>query len=145
MTGPSNKKNDTPLGLFGTYKQCRFCNRPLPIKFEGDLCPKCQENQLFIDVRDYIRKHDVNEFEVAQQFHIPLRKVRDWIREGRIEYKARDEEMGMILANLHCEICGAPVQFGVLCSKCSRNLHAKKGYTTFTMDKDKSKMRFLDQ
>lgn len=138
-------ESESALGLFGTYKQCKFCNRPLPIKYEDDLCPKCRENQLFIDVRDYIRKHEVNEFEVASHFNIPLRKVRDWIREGRIEYKATDAEMGMILANLRCEICGAPVQFGVLCTKCSRNLHAKKGYGAATLNDEISKMRFFDK
>lgn len=133
------------IGLFGTYKQCEFCNRPLPIKYEFDLCPRCQENKLFEDVREYIRGNDVNEFEVATHFGISVRKVRDWIREGRIEYKAKDEETQKILANLRCEICGAPVQFGVLCTKCSRNLHAKKGYGAFSIpNNEESRMRFID-
>ena len=134
------------LSLFGTYKQCKFCFRPLPVKFEADLCPRCQEAQLFKEVREYIRTNDVNEYEVAQHFGIPLRTVRDWIREGRIEYKARDAEHKAVLSNLHCEICGAQVQFGVLCPKCSRELHAKKGFATSKLSGgDDSRMRFLDQ
>ena len=34
-------------GLFGKYKQCEFCGRPLPKNYEGDLCPRCKDNQLF--------------------------------------------------------------------------------------------------
>ena len=68
------------------YKYCEFCGRTLPKHYEGTLCPTCQEAQLFRNVRDYIRANTVNEYEVAEHFHIPLRQIKEWIREGRIEY-----------------------------------------------------------
>ena len=67
------------------YKYCEFCGRTLPKHYEGTLCPTCQEAQLFRNVRDYIRANTVNEYEVAEHFHIPLRQIKEWIREGRIE------------------------------------------------------------
>ena len=30
-------------GLFGKYKQCEICGRPLPKKYEGDQCPRCKD------------------------------------------------------------------------------------------------------
>ena len=65
------------------YKYCEFCGRTLPKHYEGTLCPTCQEAQLFRNVRDYIRANTVNEYEVAEHFHIPLRQIKEWIREGR--------------------------------------------------------------
>ena len=59
------------------YKYCEFCGRTLPKHYEGTLCPTCQEAQLFRNVRDYIRANTVNEYEVAEHFHIPLRQIKD--------------------------------------------------------------------
>ena len=73
-------------GLFGKYKQCEFCGRPLPKNYEGDLCPRCKDNQLFREVKHFIRSNNVNEYEVAAHFDIPLKQVKEWIRDGRIEY-----------------------------------------------------------
>lgn len=131
--------------LFGTYKQCKFCSRPLPLAYEEDFCPKCQEHNLFQNVKEFIRSNDVNEYEVADHFNIPLKKVKGWIREGRIEYKPKDSETKKVLEGLHCENCGAPVQFGVLCPKCTRELNAAKGYGMNTLiNTDDSQMRYLD-
>ena len=58
-------------GLFGKYKQCEFCGRPLPKNYEGDLCPRCKDNQLFREVKHFIRSNNVNEYEVAAHFDIP--------------------------------------------------------------------------
>lgn len=131
--------------LFGTYKQCSFCHRPLPANYEDELCPKCREHQLFRDVKEFIRSNDVNEYEVAEHFNIPLRMVKGWIREGRIEYKAKDPETQKTLEGLHCEKCGAPVKFGVLCPKCTREMNSSKGYgVNILVNADDSRMRFID-
>ena len=106
----------TEEGLFGKYKQCEFCGRPLPKNYEDTLCPHCKDNKLFRDVKEFIRSNQVNEYEVASHFGIPLKQVKSWIREGRIEYNtatATDTISGM-----HCQHCGAPVTFGSLCPKC---------------------------
>ena len=101
---------------------CSWCNCPLPDNIEGEYCPNCQEEALFREVKDYVRNNDVNEFQVSEEFHIPLSKVKRWIREGRLEYK--DEDLAI---KLHCERCGKPIQFGLLCKDCIRAIHGIKG------------------
>ena len=83
------------------YKYCEFCGRTLPKHYEGTLCPTCQEAQLFRNVRDYIRANTVNEYEVAEHFHIPLRQIKEWIREGRIEY--HEVDTASTISGMHCQ------------------------------------------
>ena len=128
--------------LFENYKQCEMCKCPLPLDYKGELCPHCTEIRLFQDVKDYIRANDVNEFDVANHFNIPLKQVKAWIREGRIEYK---EPNKTTLTGLHCQRCGAPVAFGTLCPKCLKIMNGNKGYEVKKPDYTNDKMRFLDK
>ena len=100
-------------GLFVKYKQCEFCGRPLPKNYEGELCPRCKDNQLFNEVKHFIRSNNVNEYEVAAHFGIPLKQVKEWIRDGRIEYRTKNAASNV--SALHCQQCGAPITFGTLC------------------------------
>lgn len=132
----------TEEGLFGKYKHCSYCGRPLSPHYEFDLCPKCRDSQLFRDVKEYIRSNYVNEYEVAEHFHIPLKQVKEWIREGRIEYRTDDPKLNV--ASMHCQHCGAPVSFGTLCPKCLKQLNGGKGYSPGSQSGEDSRMRFLD-
>ena len=96
---------EQPQDLFGNYKYCEECKRPLPLTYKENLCPSCIEQKLFREVKEYIRENDVNEYDVAQHFHIPHMQVKKWIREGRIEYK--DDHLNTI--TMHCTRCGAPI------------------------------------
>lgn len=130
-------------GLFDNQKLCEICHRPLPLSYSRECCPRCRENKLFQEVKQYIRENTVNEHQVADHFNIPVRQVKKWIREGRIEYRTPKETP--VLSGLHCQRCGIPVSFGSLCSKCMREATAGKGFAaqSFPSDKD-SQMRFLD-
>ena len=97
------------------YKYCKGCGRMLSPNYSEDYCGVCQETQLFDKVRDFVRTYDVNEYDVAEHFGLPNRKVRAWIREGRIQYKNTD---GASVSQVYCQICGAPLDFGNLCAKC---------------------------
>lgn len=127
-----------PQGLFGNFKYCEICRRPLSLDYKNALCPGCQEQQLFREVKEFIRANDVNEYDVALEFNIPLSQVKRWIREGRIEYK--DKRLNTI--TMHCIDCGAAISFGTLCTKCMR----KKGMSVHSVlnGTDSSRMRFLD-
>jgi len=74
--------------LFSNMNLCRVCGKVLPDNYTEDICPNCKENELFSKVRDYIRSNNVTERDVAAHFDLPLQKVKDWIKDGRIEYKS---------------------------------------------------------
>ena len=102
--------------LFDNMKFCAVCHRTLSETYEGELCPACQENQLFSEVKEYIRANDVTEYQVAEHFNIPKLLVKKWIAEGRVEYKEQEER----IVNLHCSMCGEQITFGTLCQKIGR-------------------------
>lgn len=130
-------------GLFGNVKLCQKCNRPLPQSYSEDLCPACKDRQLFWEVKEYIRANIVNEHDVAEHFNIPLKQVKGWIREGRIEYRTENPQEN--LSAIHCKQCGAPITFGTLCSNCMRTPNASKGYAALPNNKNSdSRMRFID-
>ncbi|MCR5784017.1 MAG: hypothetical protein K6G40_00050 [Eubacterium sp.] len=124
--------------LFDNLHICKRCSRPLPIKYEGDLCPICEEQELFEKVKEYIRAHDINEYQLAEEFDIPVSKVKAWIRDGRIEYKEVGE--GVYVGNF-CMNCGTPIAFGTLCSKCKR-LENRSGTSVNVPHGESGKMRF---
>lgn len=128
--------------LFQTYNECEYCKRPLPLSYPEKLCPNCKEAMLFHDVKDYIRENNVNEFEVAAHFQIPLKQVKAWIREGRIEYRT-DNPSGTI-SRVFCQHCGAPISFGTLCPKCLKLMNQNKGFGVQSPDSDHTKMHYLD-
>ena len=121
---------------------CQSCGRPLPARYEGDCCISCMERQLFEKVRDYIRANDVNEYDVAEHINIPHRKVKGWIKEGRIEYK---EQVEKNISAIFCSRCGAKVNFGTLCQKCLKMMNGenREGFAMLTKAEE-GKMRFMD-
>ena len=115
----------------------------LPEGYEFEYCPQCIEQRLFREVRDYIRKNNVNEYEVADEFQIPVRRVKAWIREGRIQYQETNDK---ITIGFHCARCGEPITIGTFCSSCLRFMKGPKGSLGIQLDDiDASKMRFLDE
>lgn len=119
-------------------KSCKQCGRTLQKIYPEDLCPVCQEINLFADVKDYIRSNDVKESDVAEHFGIPISKVRAWIREGRIQYKNYNSSK---ISGVHCQICGKPIDFGNLCAEC----HHLQGLEVVAKQygEEKGKMRFM--
>ena len=60
---------DNPKSLFNNNtKVCENCKRPLPHDYKENLCPRCLDLALFREVKEFIRTHDVNEYEVAEHF-----------------------------------------------------------------------------
>ena len=68
-------------------KNCQRCGKILPLNYEEQYCKKCAEEVLFIQVREFIRDNDVTEMEVAEYFNISKSKIKEWIREGRIQHR----------------------------------------------------------
>lgn len=119
---------------------CSSCERPLPKKYSDTKCPVCKENELFQEVREYIRANVVNEYMVAEKFDIPLSLVRKWIKEGRIEYSKTKQ----IITSVYCQKCGSPISFGAICSDCLQQMNARTG-VYIQKPSDFEKMRFLNR
>ncbi len=129
--------------LFNNLKQCELCKKPLPRRYQEGLCPTCLDNELFKKVKEFIRENTVNEYQVAEEFNIPLRQVKTWIREGRIEYK-KDTSIG--IENMRCQRCGIKVSFGSLCPKCLKLLNSPIHiYGQAADPASESKMQYLDK
>ena len=99
----------------------------------------------FREVKMYIRENDVTEHDVAEHFDLPLRRVKQWIRDGRIEYK--QEDTSRVLAK-HCARCGEIVAFGELCTTCKHILtkqEKKIGFFKEDTNKEEGKMRYMDK
>ncbi len=130
-------------GLFENYRQCELCGRRLSLSYQEEYCPACQNLKLFHDVRDYIRANNVNEYQVANHFQIPLKTIKEWIREGRIEY--RKDNMVSTIDSMHCQNCGLPISFGTLCPKCLKLANNNmRGYEIKQHTSSGDRMRFLD-
>lgn len=136
--GPKPNVKNNPI-----YKYCEYCGTMLPQNSTSDYCEPCQQILLFHEVKEFIRANDVNEHQVADYFNLPLRVIKGWIKEGRIEYKETLNGEKKLNNNLVCENCGASVTFGTLCRKCLKELNRNmKGYGLQTATREE-RMRFL--
>ena len=124
--------------LFDGGKFCSWCHCPIPEDSENDLCKNCQASMEFREIREYVREHDVNEFQLAEVFGIPLRQVKQWIREGRLEYK----ELQNTMAGLHCQRCGKAIAFGNFCPECNRAEYGVQGGFETLKDDADEQIRF---
>lgn len=122
-------------------KSCKECHRELQDDYPGDVCPACKERILFSQVKDFIRKNNVTEFDVAKEFNIPLFKVKGWIREGRIEYKELQKSS---VKHIHCQKCGKAISFGALCTDCLRKANIS-GSAALTFGSEEDRFRFLQK
>lgn len=120
-------------------KVCKECHRTLSETYPHELCPICMERHLFNDVREYIRNNDVREHEVAEKFNIPISRVREWIREGRIQYKGDSVKS---ISGVNCRYCGKPIAFGVACPSC-HSLQNLKVVANMKKSQNDESMRFL--
>ena len=120
-------------------KICSSCERPLPKKYTDNNCAICKENELFFEVKDYIRANVVNEYMVAEKFDIPLSQVRKWIKEGRIEYCKTKRT----ITSVNCQKCGTPISFGSICSECLQQLNTRTG-VYIQKPSNNDKMRYLN-
>lgn len=128
--------------LFQESRFCSWCHCPIPDDSETDLCKNCQASMEFREVREYVREHDVNEFQLAEVFGIPLRQVKQWIREGRLEYK---EDVNL-MTTLYCQRCGKKIRFGNFCPECNKAQYGVKGgFETFRESDADEQIRFYNK
>lgn len=135
----SNSRRMNHFGVVNNVRYCLQCHRILPKNSDADFCDVCAELNLFKEARDFIRANDVNEDQVAEFLDIPVSQVRQWIREGRIQYKGHDGK----LTSLFCNICGKPIEYDTVCAECRR--YEKLQVVAKARSLDNSRMRYLDK
>lgn len=104
-------------------RQCPVCGRRIPLSYKEEVCAACEENRLFEEVKDYIRKNDVTEFKLAEKFGLSQRKIQKWINEGVIQFSGSDPTKRI---KGHCARCGDPLDFGAYCPSCLRMVRRQK-------------------
>ena len=87
MNSPENFKPDEANENSISARYCEYCGKPITRSSEFNCCYFCQDTILFDKVKEYIKNNNVTEIQVAKQFSIPLRVVKQWIREDRIGYR----------------------------------------------------------
>lgn len=133
-------------------KNCRSCGRLFNYVGGGYmLCPVCMEalDAKFKDVKQYIYDNPKATIpEIARDNDVTTKQIERWVREERLTF-AEDSPIG-----IECENCGATIKSGRFCPKCKDsvakglgNLYAEskpKIEPRKSLDRDKARMRFLD-
>lgn len=106
-----------------SVRNCARCGRVFV--FRGrEICPDCvaEEEEQFERVRLFLRDSPgASLAEVEEATGVPADVILSFLRQGRL--LASDGLKG----NLRCERCGAPIDEGHLCSRCSEELAREVG------------------
>ena len=73
-------------------KACVVCGRALASSYADDTCEECKYDALYKKVREFVENNDVGEYEVAEEFDIPVETVRRWVKLGYMDYKKPKNE-----------------------------------------------------
>ena len=124
----------------GDLRNCRRCGK-LFVYTGIPLCMQCveQDEELFERVKEYIESHPrCTTIEVAEALDIPVEKILQFLREGKLELSRENTNM-----LLDCERCGRPIYTGRYCSECAASMEQqfKKGFRSADIKKYREKER----
>lgn len=103
----------------GNLFNCSRCGR-LFIKAGSNICPSCVKDieEEYLTCSSYLREHKlVNIIDLSEATEVSVKQITQFIKEGRISI-ADFPNIGY-----QCESCGAPINAGKLCKKCSDRLN----------------------
>lgn len=141
--------------MYAAVKNCSLCGRIYQYTLGENICPECKKKreELFVSIKDYIGKQGgtVPMAQVAEEFDIPVKLLKQWVREERLVFAEGAIE-------LECEQCGVLILSGRLCDVCKTKLAIESGYTSeisrrralaeapkqIVKEREKAKMRFLN-
>lgn len=107
---------------------CNICGRSFENTASVNICKNCIEQDIsdFNKIRDYLFIHPkAKMLEVSTNLDIPIRKIKRFLRESRLEIVEKDNPF------LKCDNCGKPICLGTLCEDCKdKSAHDFK--STFT-------------
>lgn len=102
------------MGLNNKIQQCRECKRLFESLYDSTICPACVEkmDKEFLVVKDYVYDHpDANVIKVSVETGIPVKRVLNMLREGRLSIA---DANGMMT----CMECGKQISSGKYCNDC---------------------------
>lgn len=98
-------------------KACRGCGRLFNyLGFGPAFCPECKDSQeaKYQEVKEYVWEHKgVNIATVSSECDVSENQIREWIREGRLEFAPG-------IANNTCEKCEKTILGGRFCDACKK-------------------------
>ncbi len=122
-------------------KNCKECNRVFAHPTR-QLCEDCylQAQQAFEAVKDFLESNPgATVAEVAEATKVDVETIYEYIKQGRLSVVPKD-------AGLTCQICGAQIDKGRVCSKCRAELREDPGAQSESREKERtsgSRMHYL--
>lgn len=101
---------------------CKVCGRFFEAENASDICPTCKtlDEQMYESVRKYLlAKPRASIFEVTTELKIPVKIIRRFLREDRLEIVEADNGF------LKCDTCGISIHSGYLCKSCKQGKFRK--------------------
>ena len=96
-------------------RNCIYCRRIFKQVGGEKCCPACREEdeKNYSNVKEYLLEHKgASIYEVSSVLNIPVRRIQEYLREGRLEIIEEDNCL------LKCERCGKPIKTGKHCNLC---------------------------
>jgi hypothetical protein len=101
---------------------CKVCGRFFEAEVSSDYCPSCKtlDDETYESVRKYLlTKPRASIFEVTSQLKIPVKTIKRFLREDRLEIVEADNGF------LKCDTCGISIHSGYLCKSCKHGKFSK--------------------
>lgn len=96
---------------------CKRCGRLFKMDvYESELCPNCLkiDEDDFEKVREYLYEHNTaTAIEISEQTDVDITQIERYLKNGRLEIPENSPIF------IKCEMCGADIRSGRLCSACS--------------------------
>lgn len=96
---------------------CKVCGRFFEAEYVSDICLPCKtmDEQTYESVRKYLlAKPRASIFEVTSELKIPVKTIRRFLREDRLEIVESGNGF------LKCDACGTSIHSGCLCKPCKQ-------------------------
>jgi flagellar operon protein (TIGR03826 family) len=104
----------------GEIKNCRSCGKIFTYMGGQPICRECRniEEEQFKKVKEYLYENPgATITEIAMELDISVKKIKQYLREGRLEIINDDGNM-----MLECERCGKAIKTGRYCELCQREI-----------------------
>lgn len=110
---------------------CKVCGRFFEAEVASDYCPSCKalDDDMYDSVRQYLLlKPRASIFEVTTELKIPVKTIKRFLREDRLEIVESDNGF------LKCDTCGISIHSGYLCKSCKQGKFRKSDIAEVTSE-----------